>query len=49
MFLIFWIALILCGLIDLSDTILACIIVIGISGACKLCLSFDLPVQATGY
>jgi hypothetical protein len=47
--LIFWIALILCGLIDLSDTILACIIVIGISRACKLCLSFDLPAQATGY
>ena len=47
--LILWVALVLCGLIDLTNAILACIIVIGINGACKLCLSIDLPAQATGY
>jgi hypothetical protein len=43
------IALVLSGLIDFIDAICVCIIVIGISEACKLCLSFDLPAPATGY
>jgi hypothetical protein len=45
---VLWVALVLSGLIDFSDTACACVIVIGISRACELCLSFDLPAQA-GY
>jgi hypothetical protein len=45
---IFRIALVLSGLIDVSNTILAYIIVLGNSLACKLCRSFDLSAQATG-
>ena len=47
--LIFWVALVLSGLIDFSNTALACIIVVGISLASKLCLSFDLSARANGY